>query len=251
MAAPAIILVNPQMGENIGAAARAMHNFGLSDLRIIAPRDGWPNESAAAVATSAAHILDGAKIYQTTHDAVADLQVIYATTARDRRMVKRVCTPKEVAREVHENAQCSVRSGILFGAERTGLTNEDITLSSAIISIPTAPENPSLNIAQSLVVVAYEWFAAGLNERSINTPRGTTGPDSNAVSFHPIPASQEDLRGMLAHLESELDAADFWKEPKKKPLMWQNMQNIFTRGNLTEQEVKTLRGVIRALVSGM
>lgn len=251
MTSPAIILVNPQMGENIGAAARAMYNFGLSDLRLVAPRDGWPNESAKAVAVGASHIVESARVFETTKDAVADLQVVYATTARDRRMIKPAFSPRESVEKIHGDAGNAVRSGILFGAERTGLTNEDVTLCHGVINIPTSPEYPSLNIAQSIVILAYEWYVGdALKHTAGDEGRGSTGPNASVLAFDPAPAKQEEIHGLLNHLESELDRVDFWKEWKKKPLMWQNLQNIFTRGALTEQEVRTLRGVIRCLVEG-
>ncbi len=243
---PAIILIEPQMGENIGAAARAMENFGLSDLRIVNPRDGWPNEKAYAVAASAAPILDNAKLYTNTNDAVADLHHLIATTGYARKMVKPVISPKEAVQQMRNTITQGSKSGLLFGAERTGLVNDDIVRCDAILMIPTSPEYPSLNLAQAIVVVAYEWFVSGNPIAHLST----TGPDATTVNTEIERASAAEVQGLFDHLEQELDRADFWKEWKKKPLMWQNLRNIFARNALTVQEIRTLRGVIRCLVEG-
>jgi tRNA/rRNA methyltransferase len=244
---PAIILIEPQMGENIGAAARAMENFGLNDLRIVNPRDGWPNEKAYAVAASATRILDNVTLFSNTNDAVADLHTLIATTGYTRKMIKPVITPKEAAQKTMQAGAQGNRVGLLFGAERTGLANDDIVRCDSILVIPTSPDYTSLNLAQAIVVVAYEWFCAST---SLAQTHGTTGPNATPVNPDLKLATAADVQGMLDHLESELDKADFWKEWKKKPLMWQNLRNIFTRNPLAIQEVRTLRGVIRCLVEG-
>jgi tRNA/rRNA methyltransferase len=245
MIAPSIILVRPQLGENIGAAARAMANFGLTDLRLVAPRDGWPNDKAFQMASGAQHILERARLFHATREAVADLDLLMGTSARDRRMIKPVVAPRDAMSRLI--SMPGRRSGILFGAERTGLTNEDVALCDHLIAIPTSPDYASLNIAQALVVIAYEWFTA---QPPADSRKGTTGPFSNRVLQPARPATQEELQGFLDHLEQELNAADFWKNPAKKPVMWLNLRNIFTRNALTEQEVRTLRGVVRCLVQG-
>ncbi len=222
------------MPENIGATARAMMNFGLKDLLLVAPRDGWPNKRAYELASHAAPVLDNAKLFATTQEAVAGFKRIYAATARNREMVKPVFTPDEGTKKIVDEA---LPTAILFGPERTGLTNEDVAIADSIITIPTS-DLASLNIAQSVVVLAYQWF---VNESNIGV--STQDNLNNKSPF----VSKEELQGFFNHLESMLDNVDFWKVPEKKEKMWMNLQNIFTRNNLTEQEVRTLRGVIAEL----
>ena len=228
---PVIILVHPQMGENIGAAARVMANFGLSELRLVAPRDGWPNFQAQAVAAHATHIVDAAKIYGTTEEAIADLELVYATCCRMRDMEKPVITPRELIPTLDPNQ----RVGILFGPERTGVENADMVRAAAHIFIPVNPEYQSLNLAQAVGVVAYEWFA-------------NKAPAPQILETGEI-ATQEEVEGMLKHLEGLMDEANFYQVPHKKPKMDQNIRNIFTRARLKTQEVSTLRGIFRALGS--
>lgn len=234
MSVPVVILVNTQLSENIGAAARAMKNFGLSQLRLVAPRDAFPNKRAYDLAANAADILDSAKVYATTREATADLERVYASTARSREMVKAVYTPSEGVVRMEEE---KLSVGILFGPERTGLTNDDVSICDAVITISTA-ELASLNIAQSVVVMAYEWFRL----RGA-LPEGGVGRLVHKSEF----ASKKELQGFFDHLERRLDEVDFWKVYEKKQKMWINLQNIFSRANLTEQEVRTLHGVIAAL----
>ncbi len=233
-ATPSIVLVNTQLPENIGAAARAMMNFGLQELRLVAPREEFPNKRAYDLAAHAAPILDNARIFSTTAEAVADCKRVYASTARSREMVKTVYTPLEAA---HRMADEHVSTAILFGPERTGLTNEDVSIADSIITVPTASDLSSLNIAQSVVVVAYQWF-----QTTCNLPLAASHLHHKSEF-----ATKEELQGFFYHLERRLDAADFWKVAEKKPKMWMNLQNIFTRASLTEQEVRTLHGVIAAL----
>ncbi len=247
MPEPAIILVNTQLPENIGAAARAMLNFGLGDLRLVTPREPWPSKRAYDLAGHGAPVLDKARVFASVPDAVADFTRVYAATARSREIVKPVITPAEAMERIHAEA---VPAAILFGPERTGLTNDDVTVADAIITIPTASELTSLNIAQSVVVLAYQWFfrpgeGRGLRQHeSIEVPAfaGTT----HRVQRSPL-ATKADLQTLFDHLERELDAADFWKVQEKKHKMWLNLRNIFARNNLTDQEVRTLHGVIAAL----
>jgi tRNA/rRNA methyltransferase len=245
---PAIVLVNTQMPENIGAAARAMMNFGLHEMRLVAPREEWPNKRAYDLAGHAAPILDAATLYATTREAVADRERVYAATARGREIVKPVYTPFEASGKMGEEP---LPTAILFGPERTGLTNDDVTLADAIITIPTADTLSSLNVAQSVVVVAYQWYArmhgAHGQGAAQNTPFNTTGPLASPIVHKSEFATKEDLATFFDHLERELDAVDFWKVMEKKPKMWLNLRNVFTRANLTEQEVRSLHGVVAAL----
>ncbi len=230
---PSIVLVHPQMPENIGAAARAMMNFGLDTLRLVAPLAPWPHARAYDLAGHASPILDNATVFATTCEAVADCTYVYAATARSREMVKPVFTPAEAVTNIHAD---SAPTAILFGPERTGLTNDDVASANAIITIPTASDHTSLNIAQSVVVVAYQWFHAQLPDKY----------GDNLVHKSAL-ATQAELQGFFDHLEQSLDTVDFWKVPEKKPKMWLNLRNIFARAQLTEQEVRTLHGVIAAL----
>ncbi len=228
----AIILCNPQMGENIGATARAMQNFGLNDLRLVNPRDGWPNESAIKMASGAFETMPAPTIYNCLSDAIADLHFTFATTARQRDMVKPCFTPESAAQESYTKS--GQKTGILFGAERTGLLNEEIALAQAIITIPTNPDFSSLNLGQSVLLMAYEW-----SKHSLEVKEATEQPQ--------IPATQKDINSFLNRLESDLDDRRFFREENLKPTMVKNIQNIFTRNNLTEQEVRTLQGILSAL----
>lgn len=243
MTSPSIILVQTQMPENIGAAARAMMNFGLNDMRLVAPRDGWPNSRAYDLAGHAAPILDNARVFASLNEAVADRKRVYAATARAREMVKPVFTPAEAM----EKMQAEEDVALVFGPERTGLANDDVAIADAIITIPTASDLTSLNVGQSVVVLAYEWYqrAGGGGQGS-----GTTGPEASAIGEKKPLADKRELQGFLDRLERELDAVDFWKVDEKKPKMWLNLRNIFTRNDLTEQEVRTLHGVMAELIKG-
>lgn len=234
MNAPVIILIRPQLGENIGAVARAMSNFGLSSLRIVAPRDGWPNEAAEAMAAHAAPIIHAARIFETLPEALADIQVAYATTARPREVEKPVLAPSEAVAEMG-----NAKSALLFGPERTGLTNEDLGWCHSIITIPTA-ENASLNIAQSAVVVLYEWWKLSSRAQS----RDLKDPSSTAQDNG---ATMQDYAHFFDQLEAKLDAGHFFKVPEKKPGMWLNVKNMFLRARHTDQELRTLHGIVRAL----
>ena len=243
-AAPSIVLINTQLPENIGAAARAMMNFGLKDLRLVAPRETWPNKKAYDLAGHAAPILDAAGVFATTREAVADLGRVYATTARAREMVKTVFTPPEAAKRMH---RAKTRVGVLFGPERTGLTNDDLAIADAAITIPTAPSLASLNIAQSVVVMAYQWFQVS---ETRDSGKRTTGSAASSAMHKSPSATKKELTNFFDHLERELDEVDFWKVAAKKPKMWLNLRNIFARAELTDQEVRTLHGVIAALKEG-
>jgi len=234
---PAIILVEPQMGENIGAAARVMHNFGLTDLRIVAPRDGWPNDKAVAMASGAA-VIDHVRVYDTTAEAVADLHGVFAATARRRDMAKPVVAPRE-AIDVMRQAPADRRFGVLFGRERSGLTNEDVVLADTVLTVPLNPAFQSLNLAQAVAIVAYECYIA---------PAVADGPEPEIGER---PATKAELMGMFEQLEASLDAAGYFDPvPAKKPSMVRNLRNIFQRAQLLEQDIRTLRGVLKALARG-
>ncbi len=235
---PAIILVVPQMGENIGAAARAMNNFGLTDLRLVRPRDGWPNPDAVPMAAGSTEILDNATVFRTTEDAIADLNHVVATTARQRGMIKPVLTPRATAEDLWSRSGQGQKTGILFGGERSGLANEDVALADAVVTIPTNPAYSSINIAQAVLLLGYEWMmAAG----------GTvSGP---AVDDRSRPATKEELVGFMEHMEQALDQAGFLFPPAKRPSMILNLRNMWQRADLREQDVRTLRGIIVALSS--
>lgn len=234
MQKPAIILVNPQLGENIGAAARVMLNFGLDDLRLISPRDGWPNQSAVDTAKSAVKVIENAKVFSSLKDACHDITELYATTARPRDMVKNVVTPRKCAENIRK---AGGRSAIMFGPERSGLSNDDIVLADSICTIPVSDEYTSLNLAQAVSIISYEWFTF-----ADKTPEEEF--DIGDLAF----ATKEEIAGFLSHLESELDKTDFFKIPDKKPKMLRNLSNLFIRARLTDQDVRSLRGVIRSLV---
>ncbi|MEC7489928.1 MAG: RNA methyltransferase [Pseudomonadota bacterium] len=233
---PVIILVEPTLGENIGAAARAMMNFGLSDMRLVRPKGDWPNPKAINTSSGAERILEQASIYSTTEQAVADLQHRYATTPRARDMIKTVLSPRELGRTLHENCVLGEKSGVLFGREAKGLHNDDIAISDGIIMVPVNPEHRSLNLAQCVLLVAYEWFqgTAPITITELTRKGGTA-------------ASREELFDFFEHLEKELDDCGFLFPPEKRARMVRNIRNIFSRGSLSDQEVKTLRGIVAGL----
>jgi tRNA/rRNA methyltransferase len=238
MPGPVIILSHPQMGENIGAAARVMLNFGLSDLRLVNPRVEWPNEKANVMAVGAVDILKNARVFERTEDALADLGFVVVTTGRDRLMSKRVLVPEEAVAELAAEVQEARPCGILFGAERTGVTNEEVILCDAILTIPTNPKFMSLNLAQSVAVVAYEWWKQTEIKPDFKVP---------AKFRRTHLANKEDLIGFFEHLEGELDRTEFLFPPEKREGMVQNLRNMWHRAELTYQEVQTLRGIIRAI----
>lgn len=237
---PTIILVRPQLGENIGMVARAMLNFGLTDLRLVTPRDGWPSEKAVATASGATDILDQVKLYETTKEAVADLHRVYATTARDRDMVKLLHTPASASEEMVTLSQENpdLKLGILFGAERTGLQNEEVALAEAMITYPTNPEFSSLNLAQAVLLMGYALYSHQFNIED-KQPRVRKG----ATPF----ATKDEIDNFLDRLYNTLEEKNFFKTEEMKPVMKQNLETLFTRGQLTQQEVNTLHGLIKAL----
>ena len=228
------VLVQPQMGENIGAAARGMWNFGLDRMRIVSPRDGWPNPAAVAMASGAGRLLDDAQIFETTEQAVADAQMIYATTARPREMTKRVLTPEAAMAEARALIGQGQKVAVLFGPERAGLANEDVILADTIISVPVNPAFGSLNLAQCVLLVAYEWMRQG----------------APVAEEHPERAPAGQMSRLVDHLETELDGAGFFFPEHKRDSMLANLENLFRRMPLTDQDVRTLWGVVRALAEG-
>jgi tRNA/rRNA methyltransferase len=246
---PAIILVEPQLGENIGAAARAMANFGLRDLRLVAPRDGWPNEAARASAAAAVEIVDRATVYSALAAALADLHYTAATTARSRFLAKPVLAPDSAAAEIFARKAAGWRCGILFGKERTGLENADIAVADVIVTAPVDPAFASLNLAQSVLLFAYEWRKlidpASLGRQLPDAPLGA-GQRFKASR----PAERHELLGFFEHIERELDACGFLFPPEKRETMVNNIRTMFARMAPTEQEVRTLRGIVANLRRG-
>ena len=241
---PAVVLVRPQLAVNIGMSARAMANFGLDDLRLVNPKSGWPRqdeyrEVAYAAAAGAADILDAARVYDSTKAAVADLNFVYAATARERGQAKPVLTPAVALPEAA--AAVGERRGVLFGPERTGLDNDEVALADAVLTFPTNPAYGSLNLAQAVLLVGYEWFKAA---------HGDAPPASATPRRALLPAKREMTIAFFEYLEGRLDAADFFKPEGKRPLMQRNLRNIFHRLSLTEQDIRTLWGVVVRLVEG-
>ena len=231
---PQFILVRPQMGENIGHAARAMANFGWQHMRLIAPRDGWPNPKAESTASKAKPIFDHASLHETTADATKDVHYVLATTARDRTQNLPVMDARAAGREMMARQAKGQQCGILFGPERTGLENDDIALADAVVSIPLHDMYPSLNLGQAVGILAYE-LAMAQNDALGDI----TVPDD--------PANKEALEGFLTQLESALDDAEFWRVAEKKPNMWRNIRSSIQRAGWSNQEVATWRGIIRSL----
>lgn len=238
-AAPAIILSEPQLGENIGACARAMANFGLADLRLVKPRDSWPNPKAEAMAAGAAPLIASARIFASVEQAIAGLQLVFAATARDRAMTKPVLTPEEAARRLRQAAADGVAAAVLFGNERAGLTNDEVALADCVITIPTDPGFSSLNLGQAVLLMGYEWFKTG-----------DSTPAERIDHAGAAPATREELILLFEHLEEELERSGFLFPPGNRPGMIRNLRSILHRARLTDQEVRTLRGVIVALTKG-
>jgi tRNA/rRNA methyltransferase len=236
---PTIILIEPQLGENIGMAARAMLNCGLTDLRLVRPREIWPNDKAVAAASGADRVLDGARLFASTGDAIADLHSVFATTARPRYMTKKITNARSAAAELRARAAAGEATGILFGKEAAGLHNDDIALAEAVITIPLNPAFSSLNLGMAVLLVSYEWFAA--SAKGAPAPELVMPPETR-------PANQAELLGFYQHLEAALDACGFLRNQQSRPSMVRNLRNLFGRARPTEQEVRTLRGVITCLV---
>ncbi|ESQ82110.1 hypothetical protein AEAC466_18400 [Asticcacaulis sp. AC466] len=236
---PCIILDRPQMAENIGAVARVMGNFGLTELRLVAPRDGWPQEKAWTMAAGAHWPLDDAKMYDTVEAATADLHTVYATTARNREIVLPVITPRDCADDAMTRMQSGLKTGLLFGAERAGLETQDLVHAHYIVTIPVDPRFQSLNLAQAVNIVAYEWRLQVM-----------AAPKADFTRNQDPPAEMKHLVGLYEHLEAELDTSGFFFPEAKRPSMIRNLRAPLNRAALTEQEVRTWRGVVTALTKG-
>jgi tRNA/rRNA methyltransferase len=228
---PIIILVRPQLGENIGKAARAMLNFGLTELRLVAPRDGWPNPSAGPAASGADTVLENAQVFDTTAEAVADCAHVFATTVRKRGVTKPVLTPEQAADRIRTSPG---RSAILFGAERSGLDTEDVALARAIVTVPINPEFGSLNLAQAVILLAYEWS----KQADLVQP--------TATELLP-PAPQAELDGLIAHLETMLEPTGYFDPQERMTATKRTLRGVLTRPGWNHLEIRTLRGVLSAL----
>ena len=231
---PAIVLVRPQLGENIGKAARAMLNFGLVDMRLVAPRDGWPNPDAGPAASGADVVLANARVFDTVQEAIADCHYVYATTVRKRGLTKPVVTPEMAAGEMRARPE---RSALLFGPERSGLETDDVALAQAILTVPVNPDFGSLNLAQAVILAAYEWSKqAGQPEMVIDNYEG--------------PASQASIDGLVGQVDDALEAAGYYHVPARVASSKRTLRNLLTRPGWSEKEVRTLRGIVHALVEG-
>jgi tRNA/rRNA methyltransferase len=246
--APAVILVEPQLGENIGFAARAMANFGLTELRLIAPRDGWPSDRARAAAAGADAIIDAATVYPSLEAAIGDLTFLLATTARPRGMVKPVLTPAGAARELGARGAKGERTGVMFGPERSGLDNDAISLADAIVTAPVNPSFASLSMPQTVLLVCYEWLQARGSEPSLGRATKCDGPAAEGLDLSGTrQATRAELLALFEHLESELDRCGFLRPPEKRPTMVRAIRNMFHRMGATEQDVRTWRGIVASL----
>ncbi len=234
---PAIILVHPQLGENIGMVARAMANFGLAELRLVNPRDGWPSEKASAAASKADHVIDNAKLYSSLEDAIADLNFVYATTARDRDGFKPVRGPETAAATLRQRFKQGEKTGILFGREKSGLTNEEVALADEIVTFPVNPAFASLNIAQAVLLMSYEWMKGSMS--------GDESLPFQSAEHHP--ANKAELQGLFDHVEEALDARGYFRPADKKPRLVENLRTVLTRPGFTPSEINVLRGIISSL----
>lgn len=243
---PTIVLVEPQLGENIGFAARAMGNFGLHELRLVAPRDGWPNEKALAAAAVAEPIASGAAVFETLQEALADCHYVAATTARPREMIKPVLSPETAAATLRRRTQAGERCAVMFGGERNGLDNDSIALADAIITAPVDPDFASLSLPQAVLLFAYEWMKGG-NPESLGRATAFDGPAREGLATPgTVPASRAALFGLFEQMEGALDDAGFLRPPEKRPTMVRSIRNMFHRMQCTEQDVRTWRGIISA-----
>ncbi len=237
-AGPVIILVEPQLAENIGTAARAMLNCGLTRLRLVNPRPEWPSSRARATASGADAVLDAAEVHRSVAEAIADLRVVYASSHRHREIVKPYLTPREGAARLRAHDAAGVPMGVLFGPERTGLVNDDLVLCDAVITVPLNPDFASLNLAQAVLLVGYEWWMAA-----------DATPPAQLVRGSSPPADKRHLMSLMNRLEFELDASGFLRVPHMRATMVRNIRAMFARAELTDQEVRTLHGMLTELVT--
>lgn len=239
LAGPVVVLVEPQLGENIGMCARAMGNFGLTRLRIVNPRDGWPNMAAQRAAAGADHILDKVELFDTVEAAVADCSLLFATTARAHDQAKPVVGPEEAARQIVGETMASGTAAIMFGRERYGLQNDEVALANRIVTFPVNPGFASLNLAQAVLLMGYEWFKlATANTLPFDMPERSER------------ASNHQIQAFFDNLVNELDKVEFLRPPEKRDTMLVNMRNIFTRMEPTKQDMHTLHGVVMAIAEG-
>ncbi|SIS71721.1 tRNA/rRNA methyltransferase [Roseivivax lentus] len=234
---PAFVLVEPQMGENIGAAARAMWNFGLDRMRLVAPRDGWPNPKAVAMASGAGRLLDAAQVFETTAEAVGEADFVLATTARPRGLTKPVYSPEAAMAEIAARIRDGQKAAVLFGPERAGLENSDIALANGIISVPVNPDFPSLNLAQCVLLTGYEWRRA----TSEVTPRTVEMAGTEW-------ANQAEIDALSRHYEERMEEAGFFFPDHKAETMKRNLRNLWSRMPLTRSDVQTFHGMLRQIV---
>jgi tRNA/rRNA methyltransferase len=244
---PVFILVRPQLIDNIGMVARAMANFGLEHLRLVAPRDGWPNEKARIAASGANFIIDGADAHPALEPALSGLQWVGATTARQRDLAKAVLTPEQAVAEMRRRLAEGQRCGIVFGPERNGLETDEVANADAIVMAPVNPNFASLNLAQAALLVAYEWMkqSGGGTLGRVTTFEAPIEPGLHTRGSPP--AGRQDLVAFFEHIERELDASGFFTAPDKRPSVVQNLRSMFVRMGATEQEIRTLRGIVKAL----
>jgi len=229
---PVIVLVRPQLGQNIGKAARAMLNFGLTEMRLVAPRDGWPNPDAGPAASGADVILEQAQVFDTVEAAIADCNQVFASTVRRRDLVMPVLGPEQMAEQI---AGSNARSAILFGPERSGLETEEVALASAIVTVPINPQFASLNLAQAVILLAYEWS------------RRSDLAQPPAKELEP-PAPHGELDGLIGYLNDELDKKGYFHPPARTQATKNTLRTIFTKTGWSSREVKAVRGIVRALV---
>lgn len=233
---PAFVLVRPQMGENIGAAARAMWNFGLDRMRITSPRDGWPNQRAVAMASGAGRLLDEAQLFDSTADAIGDCDYVYATTARPRELTKPVFSPEAAMNDARDRIAAGGKVAVLFGPERAGLENDDISRANAIISVPVNPQFASLNLGQCVLLTGYEW------------QRATVDTVAQTVSMTSEWATQTEMEKLAEHYEERLDTAGFFFPEHKAASMKVNLRNLWSRMPMTRADIQMLHGVMRQMV---
>ena len=247
---PAVLLMEPQLADNIGMVARACANFGLDELRLINPRDGWPNEKARIAASGANYIIDESRSFATLETATADLNWLAATTARQRDLRKPVMTPLEVVAEMRTRMARGERCGVLFGRERNGLETDEVANADVIVMIPVNSRFASLNLAQSVLILGYEWMRASGAATLGRVTNYETPVEAGLNVGHSRPATKEEMLGFFSHIEKELDRLGFFNPPHKRQTMVRNLRSLFMRMSATEQEVRTLRGVVAALAEG-
>ena len=235
---PAIILIDPQLGENIGMVARAMLNCGLTDLRLVRPRDGWPSEKAAKASSGADLVIEKARLFNNTSEAIGNLSLVFAATKRERDMTKNAVTLEKAAKEITDVGE--IGCGVLFGGEANGLTNDDVSLANSVLTISLNPEFSSLNLSQAVLLIAYEIFKI----------KGGTASTQLAIQTN-CKANKKEMLGLFNHLENALDDSGFFHVREKRPIVVRNLRNLIQRADPTEQEVRTLRGVISSLKKGV